>query len=650
MSFVTALALAIAAFVVVPFLAHRLRRRRAEERSFAAARLVPPAPPKARRRAKLEDRALFSVRALAVVALAVLGASPLVRCSRLSLERAGGASVAVVLVVDDSLSMRAVSKGTSRFERACKGARELVRSAREGDAIALVLAGAPARVALAPTTDLGAAHAAVDSLTESDRATDLDGALVLAHSLVASLPQLDRRVVLLSDGADGTGNSTPLGEGDGVWNALPELSGPLGDCAVLAADRSGLRVRVSIACSEVEAARGRAIVLMQANGTVAVRADLPVALKSEVVLSLPKDEPVDLFAELTGHDTIEADNRALVLIEAGQSSLAVVADMADQAAATGGAPVVEQALAALRLDVWVRPIPALPDRVDELRAFAGVLVDDPPGFTPEERRALASMLEEGGVALLALGPRAASAPLGASFEPVLREAVRWAPTTASGAASATALGALVEGAKSLENLGAKARIELGADDVAGMELLLRWQDGAPLVARRAVGRGEVWVVTLPFAVGASDLTLRPGFLALLDAFVDEARTRASPRRSDVGSSWTFAGAHRVEVQGPLHPREPPGAAETAGVRYVPARIGPYAIEVDGKRELRVAAPVARELDPRARPLASPAQVGQGGDRHASVDASPVVAVVLLGLLFLELVLRALGDRLQEQPS
>src|SRR3954468_5914058 len=105
MSFLSVLALAIGILVVAPYIAHRLRRKRAEEHPFAPARLVPATPPKARARARLEDRWLFMIRAGSVIALAVLGASPLVRCSRLALSR-GGASVAVAIVLDDSMSMR----------------------------------------------------------------------------------------------------------------------------------------------------------------------------------------------------------------------------------------------------------------------------------------------------------------------------------------------------------------------------------------------------------------------------------------------------------------------------------------------------------------------------------------------------------------
>ena len=268
MHFVFALALGMVALVVAPYLAHRLRRRRGDERPFAAAHLVPPAPPRARRRSKLEDRALFGVRAISILGLALLGASPLVRCSRLALERSSGASVAMTIVLDDSMSMRTRSVACpTRFERACEGARELLASAREGDAVAIVLAGAPARVALAATTDLAAARSALDALRPSDCATDLDGALTMARALIARLPQVDRRIVLLSDLADGHPDGPPIGEGSELptWVAMPELRTAAKDCGVVVADRVGLRVRVRVACSHDATPVGREITLMRGD-------------------------------------------------------------------------------------------------------------------------------------------------------------------------------------------------------------------------------------------------------------------------------------------------------------------------------------------------------------------------------------------------
>ncbi len=644
MSFLSALALAVALLVVAPYVAHRLRRRRAEEQPFPPARLVEPSAPKARRRSELEDRALFATRAAAVVLLALLGATPFVRCSRLSLSRSGGASVAMVLVVDDSMSMRAPAGATSRFERARRGARELLASAREGDSIAVVLAGAPPRVALAPTGDLAAARHAVDALPESDRATDLDGALALARGLVTSLPQLDRRIVLLSDLADGRPEAAPLGEGSQVpvWVALPELRGALADCALTKADRAGDRVRVTAACGPGGSAAGREVVVEDAKGAPLGKTTLGAGAEVEASVTLAAEESAPVLARMLGADAIAADDAAAVLPEMGRGALAIVADASEEAVATGGAPIVEQALSALKLDVDVRPIPAFPDRIEDLSGDLGVLLDDPPGFTPEQRHVLGTFLEGGGVVLAALGPHAAAAPLGASLEPLLGSAVGWGETSATGADPASATGELAESARSLLDLGATRRATLAAPDVAALEPMVTWSDGPPLVARRPLGRGEAWLVTLPFAVEASDVTLRPAFLALLDAWVHAARERAAPKRSDVGSVWTFPGAHAVDVQGPAGPVAT--TQDGPGLRVVPPLVGIYRIGVDGKPEVRIAAPDVRELDLRPRAAAS-ATAGTGmGEQRARVDVSGEVALLLLAVVAAEMALRAWSRR------
>jgi hypothetical protein len=74
-------------------------------------------------------------------------------------------------------------------------------------------------------------------------------------------------------------------------------------------------------------------------------------------------------------------------------------------------------------------------------------------------------------------------------------------------------------------------------------------------------------------------------------------------------------------------------------RAVPPRLGAYRISVDGRDELRVAAPIARELDLRPRAAAQAAGTSALGDRHASVDISWAIALVLLGLLTAEITLR-----------
>ena len=649
MSFLTLFALGIALLVAAPYVAHRLRRQRAEQHPFAPVRLVPATPPKARRRAHLEDRSLFAIRAASVVALALLGASPLVTCSRLALSRSG-TSVAVAIVLDDSMSMRVVDgSGRSRFQRAQEGAREILGALRDGDAAAIVLAGSPARVGLAATTDISAARAALDGIHESDRATDLDGSVAIARTLVSELPQIDRRVIVLSDLADGKPDAVPLGDGAAipVWVAMPELRASAEDCGILAADRAGARARVRFACSTPAAAAGREVRILDGDKIIAQTA-LPQTQMGEATLTVSGDETRELVAQLSGNDAIASDDRAPVVVEAGPAALAVVGDRTEEAVATGGAPVVEQALAALHVDMAVRPIPQVPDRREDTAGFAAIIVDDPPGFTPEQRHALSAFVEQGGVLLVALGRRAAAAPLGANFEPLLAQAVGWDGSPASGVDVASGATFFGEAASSLADLSPKGRAKLAEQDVSSYEPLLKWSDGAPLVGRRARGRGDVWMTTLPFSVETSDLALRPGFLALLDAFVSEAKQRAAPRRGDVGTPWSFAGARQVEAQGP-------GGVLTASrdegtLRLVPVLAGAYRVSIDGNKELRVAAPLAREIDLRSRAVTSSATSAALGGGVAIVDVSWMVALLLLGLVAVELALRAIAGRKDGAPS
>ncbi|AKT37412.1 vWA domain-containing protein [Chondromyces crocatus] len=658
MGFVTALALLVGLLVAAPVAAHLLRRRYAEEQSFPAAHLVPATRPAARRRSALEDRTLFAVRALSIAALALLGATPLLRCSHLSFARQGGASIAMVLVLDDSLSMRApLPSGQGRFERAVEGARQLARGLAPGDAAAVVLAGSPPRVALASTTNLAAVDDALDGLTPSDRSTDLDGALALAHDLLEGLQQVDKRVVLFSDLADGAPDGPPLGRGGDValWVPLPELVASGDDCAVLRAERTGRRARVRVACTGPVAA-GRWVEIRSKDAVLA-RVELDAGLRSgELVAELPEQAPDALTAALTGSDAIGSDDVAPLAPAGGPLSIAVVADQASTQVVTGGPPPLEQALAALELDAEIRPLPEAPESPEALGTHAALVVDDAPGFTPEVRRAVVAWVERGGVAMLTLGPRAAAAPLGASFDPLVPGVVRWGPSPVQGIDTTTA--SLLGGsAASLEDVAPRGRASL--EPVAletPAEVLVRWQDGAPLLLRRPLGRGVVLASTLPFSTEESDLVLRPAFLTLLEQFVSTARARGGARRIEAGETWTFDGYRDVKV-GLVNPgdgerREPVPVVEVdRRLRAMPGLAGLYELTLDGERSSRVVSIPEREIDLRPRRVEESASAASLGGVGASVDASPHVALVLLGLVTLELLLRLLGrTRLKQEAA
>jgi hypothetical protein len=337
-----------------------------------------------------------------------------------------------------------------------------------------------------------------------------------------------------------------------------------------------------------------------------------------------------------------------VISAGGPLAVAVVVDAALTHVATGGPPPIEQALSALDLDAQIRPLPSVPEHADELAAHAGLIVDDAPGFTPEVRRSLAAWVERGGVALLTLGPRAAAAPLGASFDPLVPGVVRWGPSPAQGvdAASAPTLGPSAEG---LAALAPRGRAAVDPEATAGADVLARWSDGAPFLVRRPLGRGAVLFLTLPLSTEESDVVLRPAFLALLDRFVATARARGGARRIDAGETWTFDGYREVKVErvghaGPAE-REPVAVTEVERrFRAAPGLAGLYELSLDGERATRAVSVPEREIDLRPRQVHESARAAELGGMSASIDASPYVALGLLLLLAAELLLRTFGGK------
>jgi Mg-chelatase subunit ChlD len=629
LSFVTIFALGLSLLVAAPTLAHLLRRGRATEQPFPAAALVPTTRSSARERSRLEDRGLLLLRALMILTLAALGAGPLVRCSRVALGRSGGASVAIAIVVDDSASMRTrLPSGKTRFQRAVEGAHELLVSARDGDAVALIQAGKPARLSLAAGTDLQAAGRAIDELKPTDRATDLGAALALARAALSSLPHKDKRVVLLSDLA-GELPSEPTKD---VWAALPELATKADDCGVLRAEQSGPRITVTVACSTETAARSRSVRLVSKAGT---KAEARVVVqRGEQTLKLEAKPEPNASVELTGSDQNPDDDRAEVAPESRGLSLAVHVDTELETVATGGAPLLEQALHSLSYGAPVRPLSELPREAGELNDVAALFIDDPPGLTPETRGAIDSWLESGAVAALFLGARGHDTQLGASLEPFLRGAVDWEPIAANTGVDVGSLGWLGAEAESLKELAPKGRTRLDTALLPGAEVVGRWSDGKVLITRQERGRGLLFSVGLPVSVEVSDLPLRPAFLALLDHMVSEALRRRGPRASEAGTEWWFPTKGNLQVSshaGPLALREADGQRVVT-----PETTGRYEINLSGKTEARfIVLPAEEVLSVPNQELPSTWR-GSKSDGGSQVDASPELGWFFLALLGLEL--------------
>ncbi len=648
MSFLISAALAIALLVAGPLVAHLLRRGRAPELAFPPARLVPAARSVARSMARLEDRLLFALRALMIAALALLGAVPLVRCSRLSLERSGGASVAFALVIDDSLSMRAVlPSGRTRFERAKAGALELLASARRGDAVAVVLAGRPARVALSPTTDLKVAEQTISALSVRDLSTDLAGAVELSRSLVADLPQKDQKLAVLSDFA----GELELQGKPPVWAPVPELAEPVANCGIAGAEPATSGISVHVVCSGKEVAEGRALQalafdpLSSPNAPGEPIASAPLLGRGgsqRLLLQVPAASRV-LGVRLTGKDGLPRDDASSVGRESASLEVAVSADATRSRASTGGPTIVEQALSALGGDVALRPLLGLPESAELLNRYSALILDDPSGIGPEARGALLTWVQRGGVAIALLGPSVSNTALGATLEPFVAGAVRWETKAPAGLTPAS-LAWLGPEAEGFSELGPRGRVRLESASSADARVLARWTDDVPFLIERPVGRGVLLLVGLPSSPDESDFALRPGFLGLLDHFLRLAREHSGQRRSTPGDAFRFPIEVKVEVlaaDGVALTREVEGDAEHRQQLFRPELAGRYRVRNEDGDSERVVAFDSAEIQALPRPPAPAAARGGQAKARSEVDASPEATLVVAGLLGLEACVRLL---------
>jgi hypothetical protein len=284
----------------------------------------------------------------------------------------------------------------------------------------------------------------------------------------------------------------------------------------------------------------------------------------------------------------------------------------------------------------------IPDDAKAFEKYAGFIIDDPPGLTPESRGALDAWLRAGGVALALLGPEVEAAQLGASFEPFAHGALAW-EKGAPGGMRKSELAFLGSAGNSLEDVAPRGRVRLQGATLPGTDVVVHWSDGVPWMLERAVGRGRVWTLGLPSSVAESDLALRPGFMALLDALVHKARQSSGQRVSSAGTAWHFEDqkARVVGPEGPLvaEPTAQAGDQEPSGTVFTPDLLGRYQVTESRGAHERIVTVQEREI------LTQPQQVKAGAreaariQKEPEVDASREFAVLVLIFVSFELFLR-----------
>ncbi|MDR3639682.1 MAG: BatA domain-containing protein [Isosphaeraceae bacterium] len=131
----------------VPVIIHLLNRRRFREMRWAAMQFLLAAIRKNSRRVRIEQWILLAIRTLVIVLVVAAMAKPFLQ-SVGALPVIAGVRTHRVLVLDGSLSMAYADGDVTRFEQAKALASQIVKDARRGDAISVVLMADPPRVVI----------------------------------------------------------------------------------------------------------------------------------------------------------------------------------------------------------------------------------------------------------------------------------------------------------------------------------------------------------------------------------------------------------------------------------------------------------------------------------------------------------------------
>ncbi len=190
-------ALLLAAMIAGPLLAHLSRQKPSQRLSYGAMMLLNRLVKRLRRRRRLRDPLLFLLRALLVLALAMVAAGPQLLLPGEPPEI--GASGRLILVVDDSMSMGLEEDGAPLVFHARDKALSLVRSLSPGVQLGLVRLGGQAEALTQNMTDQhGRVVADLEALEPGYGSTDLAGGLAIARRLLSGEPG---EIVVFSDEA-----------------------------------------------------------------------------------------------------------------------------------------------------------------------------------------------------------------------------------------------------------------------------------------------------------------------------------------------------------------------------------------------------------------------------------------------------------------
>ncbi|MEC9073206.1 MAG: BatA domain-containing protein, partial [Myxococcota bacterium] len=266
----------------VPVIIHLINRQRARLRRFAALEYLLLSDKRLAQRLRLRQLLVLLLRMLLLAAIPFALAKPYLESDPSAVGDLSDPG-AVVLVVDDSMSMTSQAQGSdTALGRAVELARDSVQSGGARTRFAVVMAGKPARL-ITPgfTYEHDVLERALDSVTPGPRSGDMAGALREAEALLADTTDASRRVLVIGDQAAHAWSSVTE-----PWSMVEppqtQLVDVVTDVSEGNAAVTGVRVRPA---PEVGPEQVRVEVDIMNHGSRAMERQLRVSLAGSVVLS-----------------------------------------------------------------------------------------------------------------------------------------------------------------------------------------------------------------------------------------------------------------------------------------------------------------------------------------------------------------------------
>lgn len=526
---------------VVPLIVHLVGRHRTARVPFAALDFLLRANKTLARRLRFRQRLLLLLRTALVVALALMMAKPVWEvASGLPALHLGKQSV--VLIIDDTPSMRRVAGQVTLLVRAKQRARELLRTIAAGSEVAVLSVSDPSGPLALLSRDRRRAWAALERLQPGFRPATLAPALEQALRLLQEEAPVGGLVLVLSDlAAHGLPAALPAWPSSVALHPIDVAAGlPRGNRAVveLSAAPSGApgrrSMRLSARVCNFARVPSRTPVFLLIDGRRLAQGELALAAGGCAYQHFQHS-----FAQGGAHEVAVAlapdaltfdDVRYLRVEVAGEVRMLLVNGDPSPVRQRDELFYLQAALAADggdRQRVVARAVRADDFDARQLAAFDAVALCNVRALAAAQLVALQRYVVGGGGLLIAVGDAVEAERYNAMFGGLLPQPLRGVTSATAEAASELHLGALdaehplvaslarEPGGAGLARVRVRRAFRLEPSPRGGQRAVLRYDDGSPALVEAPLGAGRVLLWTTTIDRDWTDLPIRPGFLPLM---------------------------------------------------------------------------------------------------------------------------------------